>query len=197
MTCPIASRQTTIAGFLAAAVLMAAPPAPAQPVSEPEGYRMEEYKAPVPATLKGARVASTEEARALWEEKGAIFVDVLPRPPKPDLPEGTVWQEKPHHDIPGSVWLADVGFGTLAPEMEEWYRQSLEKITDDDKARPLLLYCRANCWMSWNAGKRAIEWGYTGVIWYPEGVEGWEAAGFPLEERKPEPRPDSTTAGSG
>jgi len=127
---------------------------------------------------------------ALWRLGDAIFVDVLPRPPKPELPEGTVWREPPHSDIPGSVWLADVGFGSLSAEMEVWYRENLEKLTGGDMAHPLVIYCRSDCWMSWNAGKRAVTWGYTGILWYPVGIEGWEAAGLPLEERTPEPRPD-------
>ena len=129
------------------------------------------------------------EAEELWRAGEATFIDVLPRPPKPDLPEGTVWHEPPHHDIPGSVWLADVGFGSLAPEMETWFAENLERLTDGDLAQPLVVYCRENCWMSWNAAKRAVGWGYTGIIWFPGGIEDWEAAGLPLEERTPEPRP--------
>jgi PQQ-dependent catabolism-associated CXXCW motif protein len=155
---------------------LAAPP-------EPDGYRMEEYRAPVPATLRGARVVSTEEAAELWRSRGAAFVDVLPKPRKPELPEGTVWRDPVHLDIPGSIWLPDVGFGALSQEMETWYSSNLAELTGGDKAQPLVIYCKADCWMSWNAGKRAIEWGYSGVIWYPAGTDGWQAAGLPLEER--------------
>ena len=155
---------------------------------------MEQYRAPIPATLAGARVIAVTEAEELWRSDGAIFVDVLPRPPKPDLPEGTVWHEPPHHDIPGSVWLADVGFGGLSPEMESWYGESLARLTAGDKTRPLVIYCRENCWMSWNAGKRAVGLGYTGILWFPGGIEAWEAAGLPLEERQPEPRPEEPVA---
>jgi PQQ-dependent catabolism-associated CXXCW motif protein len=154
-------------------------------VEEPSGYRMSEYRAPVPATLSGARVVSTEEAEKLWRAGGTIFVDVLPQPPKPDLPAGTVWRQPPHSDIPGSVWLAEVGFGSLTPEMDAWYRDGLAELTGGDFSRSLVIYCRADCWMSWNAAKRAIAWGYTNVVWYPAGVEGWEAANLPLEERTP------------
>jgi PQQ-dependent catabolism-associated CXXCW motif protein len=185
-----------IARAAAALLLLALPAAAAGPVPEPPGYRMEHYRAPVPATLAGATVVSTEQAEALWREGRAVFIDVLPRAPKPDLPEGTLWREPPHFDIPGSVWLADVGFGALAPEMADFYRDGLERLTGGEKSRPLVIYCRAECWMSWNAAKRAVEWGYSGVRWYPEGVEGWEAAGLPLEARTPEPRPD-LAAGDG
>jgi PQQ-dependent catabolism-associated CXXCW motif protein len=198
LMCTIASRGTTIAGFAAVAFLAVAPAASAaEPVPEPAGYRTEEYRAPVPATLAGATVLSTDEAETLWREKRAIFIDVLPSPPKPDLPEGTVWREKPHLDIPGSIWLADVGFGALAPEMEQWYRDSLEALTKGDSDHPMVLYCRADCWMSWNAAKRAVQWGYGDVSWYPGGIESWEGAGLPLEERKPESRPGLATSGGG
>jgi PQQ-dependent catabolism-associated CXXCW motif protein len=42
-----------------------------------------------------------------------------------------------------------------------------------------------DCWMSWNAAKRAVEWGYSSVIWYPAGADGWEDAKLPLEEHRP------------
>jgi PQQ-dependent catabolism-associated CXXCW motif protein len=162
----------------------------ASPVEEPAGYRMDDYRAPLPATLAGARVVSTGEAEALWRAGMALFIDVLPRAPKPDLPEGTYWREPPHADIPGSFWLADVGYGGLSEAMERWYRDSLARLTEGDTARPLVIYCQAECWMSWNAAKRAVEWGYANVMWYPGGVDDWDAAGLPLEERMPEPRPE-------
>lgn len=185
------ARHVVTAG---AALLWLASIATAQDIVEPDGYRMEEYRAPVPETLSGARVVSVAEAETLWRAGEAIFIDVLPRPPKPDFPEGTVWHEPPHRDIPGSVWLADVGYGSLSPTMERWYAGSLERLTEGDKARPVVVYCRENCWMSWNAGRRAVSWGYTGIIWYPGGIEAWEAAGLPLEERTPEPRPEEPSA---
>ena len=59
-----------------------------------------------------------------------------------------------------------------------------------DHSRLLVLYCLADCWMSWNAAKRALSYGYTNVAWYPEGTDGWSFADLPLEETKPEPRPE-------
>ncbi len=32
--------------------------------------------------------------------------------------------------------------------------------------------------------------GYSNVAWYREGTDGWLAAGLPLEDATPEPRPD-------
>ena len=67
--------------ILMAALLCCAVPASAGAVEEPAGYRMEDYRAPVPQTLKGARVVSTQEAEALWRQKAAIFIDVMPDTP--------------------------------------------------------------------------------------------------------------------
>jgi PQQ-dependent catabolism-associated CXXCW motif protein len=173
------------------ATIFAAASARAADVPEPEAYRLEDYRAPTPATLRGAKVIGTEEAEKLWRSHMASFVDVLPRPPRPrNLPAGTLWRDKPRPDIPGSIWLPDTGYGALAPSMADYFVKGLEKATHGDRARLLVLYCLADCWMSWNAAKRAREIGYSNVAWYREGTDGWLAAGLPLEEAVPEPRPD-------
>jgi PQQ-dependent catabolism-associated CXXCW motif protein len=160
-------------------------------VPEPPDYRLQDYRAPVPATLKGARVITTEEAASLWGEHRAIFVDVLPQTPRPrNLPAGTIWRDKPRFDIPGSIWLPDTGYGELAASMAGYLADNLSRLTQGDRTRSLVFYCLANCWMSWNAAKRALEFGYTDVAWYPGGTERWEQAGLPLAEAKPEPRPE-------
>jgi len=155
--------------------------------SEPDGYRMEDYRAPTPATLAGARVVTTAEAAELWKA-GAAFVDVLPYVSRPaNLPPGTIWREKTRMNIPGSIWLPDTGYGALAATTESYLRHGLERATAGDPARWLVIYCRSQCWMSWNAAKRALTMGYHQVAWYPDGIEGWETAGLPLQEAKPAP----------
>ncbi len=182
--------RTGAAALVAALFLLSAGPAGgAAPPPEPPGYRMDAYRAPGPATLAGARVVSTAEAHRLWQEKGAVFIDVLPRPPKPDLPAGTVWREQPRFGIPGSIWLPDVGYGALSPEMERYYRENLARATSGDPGRTIVIYCLAECWMSWNAARRALEWGYGDVVWYPDGTDGWSFEGHPTEEYAPVPRP--------
>lgn len=156
---------------------------------EPAGYRMERYQAPTPLTLRGARVVSTAEARRLWEAKAAIFIDAMPRAPKPqNLPPNTIWRDIPRYNIPGSVWLVDVGYGALSGERDRYFRDRLAALSQGSSGRPLLFYCKANCWMSWNAAKRALdEYGYKNVLWYPEGTDGWAAAGFDLAPAEPQP----------
>jgi PQQ-dependent catabolism-associated CXXCW motif protein len=160
---------------------------------EPQGYRMDDYRAATPATLHGAEVLTTESAHALWVKRDAAFIDVLPRPPRPSgLPASTIWHPKPRSDIPGSMWLPDTGYGALAPEMEAYFERGLARASADDRDHALVFYCLENCWMSWNAAKRATTLGYTHVAWYRDGTDGWEAHGFPTEVRDPEPRPSTT-----
>ena len=175
--------------LLAAAVLLLAgvgPSIAAEPVAEPEGYRVDSYRAPTPATLKGAKVVTTEEAVELWKNKSAVFVDVLPHDPKPaNLPAGTIWKEKVREDIPGSIWLPNVGYGVINKETEAYFRKGLTSRLGDDLNRKVLFYCLENCWMSWNAAKRAVEWGYQAVLWYPMGTDGWAAAKQATQRNEP------------
>lgn len=175
-------------GLLGLVLLLCAAGAP----PEPPGYRMEEYRAPTPSTLDGAAVFSTAEAHAQWESHDAVFIDVLPQAPRPKgLPAGTIWRPKPREDIPGSVWLPDTGYGALAPVMEDYFERGLWNAVGGDRNRLVVFYCLANCWMSWNAAKRAVSLGYDHVAWYPDGTDGWAAQGLPLETRTPVPRPQA------
>ncbi|MCA6102893.1 PQQ-dependent catabolism-associated CXXCW motif protein [Bradyrhizobium australafricanum] len=177
-----------LAAMLAVMLVAASPVRAQDPPAEPAGYRTEDYRAPVPVTLAGARVLTTAEAEAIWRDKSAAFVDVLPRAPKPNLPAGTVWRERPHLNIPGSIWLPDTGYGKLAAPTEDYLRRGLVRASGGDATRLLVIYCQENCWMSWNAAKRVLSYGYRNVAWYPEGTDGWERAKLPLADAEPEPR---------
>jgi len=177
-----------LAGFIVATLSLVAAANAADVIPEPEGYRTDNYRAAVPATLKGARVVTTEDAEAIWHAGSAVFIDVLPHAPKPpNLPPDTVWRDKPRFNIPGSVWLPDTGYGALAVPTEDYLRTGLSRATRSDRTKLLVFYCQANCWMSWNAAKRALSIGYTNVAWYPEGTDGWQRADLPVEESRPQP----------
>ncbi len=171
----------------AAALALLAAAASAQ-VPEPDGYRIDEYRAPVPGTLAGAEVIGAEEAHALWQSGSAAFIDVLPHAPKPaNLPEGTIWHEKRRQSIPGALWLPNTGYGALAPETEDYLRDGLAEATGGDAGHPVVFFCLMDCWMSWNAAKRAVAYGYSAVRWFPDGTDGWDLQGYPLEEVRPAP----------
>jgi PQQ-dependent catabolism-associated CXXCW motif protein len=156
------------------------------PPPEPAEYRQDHYRTPTPATLAGARVIGAGEAEALWRQ-GVLFIDVMPQAPRPaGLPPGTLWRDPPHESIPNAHWLVNTGFGALAPETEAYFRSALERLTGGDRDKPVVFFCLRHCWMSWNAAKRALALGYTRVIWFPDGTDGWSDAALPLERLQPE-----------
>src|SRR5215470_15270884 len=168
-------------GFVRCAliVLLWAPmSASGQDISEPERYRTEDYRAPTPTTLKGARVVTTAEAEQIWKAAGAIFLDVLPYAPRPtNLPPGTIWREKPRRNIPGSSWLPDTGYGALAPVTENYLRTNLARVIGGDRTKALRVM---------ECGKTNPCHGICKVVWYPDGTDGWAEADLPLCESMPE-----------
>lgn len=167
------------------------PPAPAAgappsgPVEEPAGYRMDNFRTPVPATLRGARVLTNDEAADVWNKDGAVFIDVYPQAPKPpNLPAGTFWREPAHRSIEGAHWLPNVGYGALSSTMDAYFRGALDTLAKGKRDAPLVFFCLKDCWMSWNAAKRALEYGYTNVMWFRDGTDGWQDLGYPLAEVK-------------
>jgi PQQ-dependent catabolism-associated CXXCW motif protein len=157
---------------------------------EPQGYRMDDYRTPTPETVAGGVVLDTDAAYELWKSGSAVWIDVLPAPRRPaNLPISALWMPVPHRDIADSLWLPDIGRGALSPELETYFRDHLEAATRGHRDTAIVFYCLVDCWMSWNAAKRAASWGYTRVYWYPDGTDGWEAAKLPLTETEPVPGP--------
>ena len=175
--------MATMGAILGAGLLVAGP---AAAVDEPAGYRMDGYRSPTPAGLAGATTVDTAAARTLIEGGQAIPINVM-KLDRSTLPGGSWIMAKPFHQIPGSVWLPGVGVGDPGPEMTAWFARHLARLTGGDTGRGVLFYCLADCWMSWNAAKRALSLGYTRVYWYPLGSDGWMEAGLPTEEGRPLP----------
>lgn len=172
----------------APALLLARPgraqtaPRPALP-PEPEGYRLDAYRAPTPATLRGAQALDTPLAERVWRTRTDVsWINVLPTARRPEgLPAATLWQPRPQRGIPGSVWLPETGRGELSPALAAWFRAELGHATGGDPDVPVVFYCLSECWMGWNAGKRALSLGHRAVLWYRDGLDGWEEAGLPTD----------------
>jgi len=159
-----------------------------QLIFDADGYRIDQFIASVPATAPGATTVNTGKVEALREQGHVTLIDVMPAPPKPaGLGPTDLWLPPPRLNIPGSVWLPNIGYGRLSDELTAYLQRHLERLTGGDHGHRLIVYCRADCWMSWNAAKRLAAAGYTAVYWYPDGVTGWEAAGLPLAVSRPVP----------
>ena len=159
-----------------------------EPVSAPDGYRLQHYRAPTPDTLPGATVLDSAALQALIALRRPVLLDVMATNRVADGEGGSRWvPAAPRRHLPGSVWLPNVGYGALDPVIEQYFLRQLAQLTGDDLDRPLVFYCQRDCWMSWNAARRALKLGYRAVYWYPAGSDGWLEAGLQLVEAVPEP----------
>ena len=164
--------------WLAAALFLTG--AAAAQVPEPQGFRGPPYQAEVPAQLTGAQTITGAQAVAL-HGAGATFIDVYPRQIRPDgLPAGTIWHAAPHQTIPGAIWLYDTGYQALSAPETARLTQGLAQATQGNLDAPLVIFCREDCWMSWNAAKRAVQLGYRAVHWFPGGSDDWLLEGQDL-----------------
>lgn len=148
---------------------------------EPFEYRLSDFRAPTPCTLEGATVLSTAGVAELAQEGEPVLIDVFPAPRRPaNLAPGSLWLPTARDSLPGGVWLPNTGFGVLPVEEERYLRDNLRRLTAGSKTRALVFYCERDCWMSWNAARRAVAWDYGAVYWYPGGTDDWKEAGRAL-----------------
>jgi PQQ-dependent catabolism-associated CXXCW motif protein len=176
--------QASAAGDAGAAASAVTPPA------EPEEFWNGPPNDPVPHTIKGGKVIHAHDLAALLKSKNVVVVDVSNGPRRPDnLPPSTTRLPLPHRAIPGAIWIPGAGLGTPPPLLDKYFRERLAKATENDMGTPLVLYCHQRCWLSWNGAKRAIQYGYRNVYWFPEGIEGWRKAKLPTAIVQPEATP--------
>lgn len=154
---------------------------PGAAVAEPASYRMDDYQAPVPAGLTGARTVDVAGLQALLAKSDALLVDVMPTQRKPEkLPEGSIWRDPKRETIAGALWLANMGYGKLPDSEEAAFKAALlQRAGSLD--RPIVVFCEPDCWMSWNAAKRALSYGFRNVVWFPGGATAWRNAGLAEE----------------
>ncbi|MCB1520367.1 MAG: hypothetical protein KDJ37_07315 [Hyphomicrobiaceae bacterium] len=138
------------------------------------GYRVERYQAAVPDRPPVGQRVWLDEIDRLLAEENARLIDVSPITGAGFDPASGAWRSnKSHASLPGATWLPEVGRGRIDPVVLAYFAHELARVTERDRTRPLILFCYADCWMSWNAMKRAASLGYTRLYWFPEGTDGW------------------------
>ncbi len=96
-----------------------------------------------------------------------VLIDVVLADRRPaGFPADRPWLPT-HRSIPKAVWLPGARRGALPPDREAAFLDRVAALTGGDKAKPIVTFCRPECWGSWNAGKRLVAAGYTRVHWYP------------------------------
>ena len=159
-----------LAALLCLPLLLALAPARAAepPLFSADGYRLTRYRSPTPASVAGAQTIDTATLQRLLEgTQPPVLIDVLRRP----WLHGRFASDEPHHNIPGSLWLANVGEGRLESRWSDYFAHYLKQASGGDRDRALVFYCKSDCWLSWNASKRAAALGYTRLYWYRDGVD--------------------------
>lgn len=154
----------------------------------PPGLKMAHYRSPTPACVPNGITLNTAELQSLMQTQQPILIDVFAILRRIDAGFGSTWLvNSPHTSLPNAVWLPNVGYGQLDPDIETWFQQQLTQLTQANKTKPLVFFCVADCWMSWNAVQRARAYGYNQVYWYKDGIDGWQERGLVTVTLEPTP----------
>ena len=151
-----------------------------------EGYRSTLYRSPTPTFHDQAQTLAPSELLALQEQQPQLLlIDVYRNP----WLRGYFTLPEEHKNIPNSLWLANCGDGALNEQWTAYCEDNLAQATAGNFAHPIVFYCRSDCWLGWNAIKRAHALGYNNLYWLRDGIDGWEQAGLVLEQAQPAPLP--------
>lgn len=146
-----------------------------------DGYRANRYRAPVDRLPVPAQQISLLKALQLHQRDRAMFIDVAPVESGYRDPATGVWRlSQTHITISGAAWHPETG--RTHPDPELWHAL-LRAALDQAKRRPskpIIVFCRSDCWMGWNAARRLAKEGAPNVYWLAEGVDGWHESGRKL-----------------
>lgn len=150
------------------------------------GLRIARQRAPTPDDVPGAERIDADTVRDLIRS-GAVLLDVGPAlQSRFDDLDGTWLVSEQRMSIPSAVWLPETGRGTLDDVMQRYLTDNVEALAGN-RDHVIVVFCQADCWMSWNAVQRLTMMGYTRVLWFAEGVDGWLDQGWQLSPVDPVP----------
>lgn len=150
------------------------------------GYRTARYRAPVDRPPSPAARITLAKALLLKPGVDALFVDVLPvEGGVRDAATGKWSLAVQHETIPGAAWHPEAGRGEPDPLLWRGLRDAVQTARARRPALPVVVFCRSDCWMSWNAARRLAREGFSEVYWLAEGIEGWHQAGRVLVRAEP------------
>jgi PQQ-dependent catabolism-associated CXXCW motif protein len=146
------------------------------------GYRLSAYRAAAPASIEGGKLINLDELEQLIVKDKPLLIDVMSveQSMLHRYSFGLLGKNSVRTNIPGSLWMPTIGQGKISDADEAAMKTTLAKLTKGDVTKPMVFYCLSDCWVSWNAARRAITMGYKQVYWFKDGTDVWNDAGLEL-----------------
>ena len=146
-----------------------------------DGYRTARYRSPVTSDIAPAQRMAIDTALSLGPGVDALFLDVMPTEGAVRDPSSGTWLLSARHEtIPGAQWHPETGRAPVDGVLWTALEAAIADARRDRPDLPVIVFCRADCWMSWNAARRLAAGGISNTFWLAEGTDGWHAAGRPL-----------------
>ena len=122
-----------------------------------------------PATLKGCKIISADEAKKLLDQKAGVFIDT-----RSALNFG-----KGH--IAGALLIEYKGKSENKADFDDSKDQfDFSKLTNKDAK--LVFYGHGTTgWKAYKGAYKAVKAGYKNVMWFRNGFEEWDKKGYPKE----------------
>jgi PQQ-dependent catabolism-associated CXXCW motif protein len=153
------------------------------------GYRIAEYRGIIPEPPPGVRRIDAAAVARLVDAGRATLIDVVPAEGAVREVDGRWRLAREQRGIPGAAWFPEAGRGRIDPAIERWFLNGVARLRAAEPRRTLIVFCLADCWMSWNAAWRLKRAGYAQVRWFADGADGWRELGRPLVSMTPYPEP--------
>lgn len=148
------------------------------------GYRIASFRAELPSAVSGGSLVDIDALEAMIAQDKPLLIDVVSAETSlsewfRDWLRGHPPERK---QIAGSIWLPRLGEGKLSQQEAGDQKRQLLILTTGSLDQPMVFYCLSNCWVSWNAARRAVSFGFRKVFWYRDGIEVWLDAGLPVQD---------------
>jgi PQQ-dependent catabolism-associated CXXCW motif protein len=136
-----------------------------------DGYRSKIYRSPTPKQTSFAKIVDAKDIlKRSKDNENLVIVNVVPL----DMVGSTFIQAKPHEGIVNSIWLPNVGYGQIDKMTTTYLVENLNIAMNNNSNTVFVFYCNIDCWMSWNAARRASSLGFKNILWYKNGIENWK-----------------------
>lgn len=150
------------------------------------GFRTANYRSPILENPPGITAIDVQNLNASLRDD-SVLIDVRPLKVFDIRDDGSWITPEPIQTIPGAIWLPGIGMGVMEAWAQDYLSVSLAEVARPDQT--IIVFCRVDCWHSWNAVQRVAALGYS-TLWFDGGVDAWQDAGNTLEPVNPWPVPE-------